>query len=82
LGGEPGCFIIEKHLSRFVEGTCSFVSSFESALGQDPRNLELIWDQVRLLVIFLFFTLSNRCGEPHSTMEERYAFETLLLLIS
>lgn len=33
VGGEPACFIIEKHLSRFVE-------------GQDPRNVELMWDQM------------------------------------
>ncbi len=33
IGGEPGCFIVEKHLSRFVE-------------GQDPRDLELMWDQM------------------------------------
>lgn len=33
IGGEPACYIIEKHLSRFVE-------------GQDPRNVELIWDQM------------------------------------
>ncbi|CAG5118155.1 unnamed protein product [Candidula unifasciata] len=33
IGGEPGCYIVEKHLSRFVE-------------GQDPRNVELIWDQM------------------------------------
>ncbi|KAK0042265.1 L-rhamnonate dehydratase [Biomphalaria pfeifferi] len=33
IGGEPGCFIVEKHLSRFVE-------------GQDPRNVELMWDQM------------------------------------
>ena len=31
--GDPGCYIVEKHLSRFVE-------------GEDPRNLELIWDQM------------------------------------
>ncbi|GAB5363719.1 hypothetical protein AAMO2058_000908100 [Amorphochlora amoebiformis] len=31
IGGEPGCFIVEKHLSRFIE-------------GQDPHNVELIWD--------------------------------------
>eukprot|EP01052_Picozoa_sp_SAG31_P028803 SAG31_NODE_2810_length_5061_cov_12.226522_7_plen_195_part_00 len=29
-GGEPGCFIVERHLARFVE-------------GQDPRNVELMW---------------------------------------
>lgn len=28
-----GCYIVEHHLSRFVE-------------GQDPRNVELIWDQM------------------------------------
>src|SRR6058998_2615414 len=33
IGGEPACYIIEKHLSRFVE-------------GKDPRNVELIWDQL------------------------------------
>ncbi|KAK6187705.1 hypothetical protein SNE40_005669 [Patella caerulea] len=33
IGGEPGCYIAEKHLSRFVE-------------GQDPRNVELMWDQM------------------------------------
>jgi L-rhamnonate dehydratase len=32
-GGEPACFIIERHLSRFV-------------VGQDPRNVELMWDQM------------------------------------
>ena len=31
--GEPGCYLIEKHLSRFVE-------------GEDPRNVERIWDQM------------------------------------
>ena len=31
IAGEPGCFIVEKHLARFVE-------------GQDPRNIEYIWD--------------------------------------
>lgn len=33
IGGEPGCYIVEKHLSRFVE-------------GQDPRNVELMNDQM------------------------------------
>jgi L-rhamnonate dehydratase len=33
IGGEPGCFIVENHLSRFCE-------------GQDPRDVELIWDQM------------------------------------
>src|ERR1044072_1314633 len=32
-GGEAACYIIEKHLSRFVE-------------GKDPRNVELVWDQM------------------------------------
>ena len=31
--GEPGCYIVENHLSRFVEGA-------------DPRNVERIWDQM------------------------------------
>ncbi|XP_064594482.1 L-rhamnonate dehydratase-like [Liolophura sinensis] len=33
IGGEPGCFIVEKHLSRFLE-------------GEDPRNVEKIWDKM------------------------------------
>ncbi len=33
IGGEPGCFIVEKHLSRFVE-------------GQDPRDVEIMWEQM------------------------------------
>ena len=33
IGGEPGCFIVENHLSRFVEGC-------------DPRDVELMWDQM------------------------------------
>jgi len=33
IGGEPGCYIVENHLSRFVE-------------GQDPRSIELMWDQM------------------------------------
>lgn len=33
IGGEPACFIIERHLNRFIE-------------GQDARNVELIWDQM------------------------------------
>ena len=31
IGGEAGCYIVEQHLSRFCE-------------GQDPRNIELMWD--------------------------------------
>lgn len=33
IGGEPAAFIVENHLSRFVE-------------GQDAQNVELIWDQM------------------------------------
>jgi len=33
IGGEPACYIVERHLSKFVE-------------GQDPRDVELIWDQM------------------------------------
>jgi len=33
IGGEAGCYIVENHLSRFCE-------------GQDPRNIELMWDQM------------------------------------
>ncbi len=32
-GGEPACFIIERHLKRFL-------------VGQSPYNIELIWDQM------------------------------------
>lgn len=33
IGGEPACYIIERHLNRFV-------------VGQDPRDVELMWDQM------------------------------------
>eukprot|EP00298_Acanthocystis_sp_HF-20_P005359 c15554_g1_i1.p1 GENE.c15554_g1_i1~~c15554_g1_i1.p1 ORF type:complete len:455 (+),score=188.75 c15554_g1_i1:74-1438(+) len=33
IGGEPACFIVEQHLSRFL-------------IDQDPRNIELLWDQM------------------------------------
>ena len=33
IGGAPACYMIEEHLSRFVE-------------GQDVRNIELIWEQM------------------------------------
>lgn len=33
IGGEPACYIIEKHLARFVE-------------GQDVHNIELMWEQM------------------------------------
>ena len=32
-GGEPACWLVERHLKRFVE-------------GRDPRDVELIWDQM------------------------------------
>lgn len=32
-GGEPACFIVEKHLARFVE-------------GRSPSEYEIIWDQM------------------------------------
>ncbi|HZQ39859.1 MAG TPA: hypothetical protein VFA87_03670, partial [Rhizomicrobium sp.] len=32
-GGEPACFIVEKHLARFLE-------------GRDPAEVEKIWDQM------------------------------------
>ena len=31
IGGEPACYLIEKHYSRFL-------------IGQDPMNVEYIWD--------------------------------------
>ncbi len=33
VGGAPACFLVEEHLSRFVE-------------GQDVRNVEYIWEQM------------------------------------
>ncbi|XP_003382696.1 PREDICTED: uncharacterized protein LOC100635379 [Amphimedon queenslandica] len=33
IGGPPACYIVENHLSRFIE-------------GQDPSNVELMWDQM------------------------------------
>ena len=33
IGGDPGAFIVENHLSRFIE-------------GEDPRNVEVMWDQM------------------------------------
>jgi len=33
IGGEPACYIVEHHLSRFVE-------------GEDPRNVEMMWDMM------------------------------------
>src|SRR5947208_4993605 len=39
IGGEPACYVIERHLNRFVE-------------GKDPRNVELIWDQMWRATLF------------------------------
>jgi len=33
VGGAPACYLVEEHLSRFVE-------------GQDVRNIEYIWEQM------------------------------------
>ena len=33
IGGAPGCYIVENHLSRFIE-------------GQNPADTELMWDQM------------------------------------
>jgi L-rhamnonate dehydratase len=33
IGGQAGCYIVEHHLSRFIE-------------GQDINNVELMWDQM------------------------------------
>lgn len=33
FGGPPACFLIEEHFKRFV-------------VGQDPRDTNLMWDQV------------------------------------
>src|SRR2546425_10543409 len=39
-GGVPACFIVERHLARFVEGA-------------DPRSVELMWDQMwRAAVVY------------------------------
>jgi L-rhamnonate dehydratase len=38
-GGPPACWIVEQHLARFVE-------------GQDPRRIELIWDQLWRATMF------------------------------
>src|SRR5919201_1603632 len=38
-GGIPACFIVEQHLARFVE-------------GEDPRDVELIWDQMWRATMF------------------------------
>lgn len=46
IGGDPACYIIEKHLNRFIE-------------GQDVRNIELMWDQMwrgNVLLSFFFFS--------------------------
>jgi L-rhamnonate dehydratase len=38
-GGPPACWLVEHHLSRFVR-------------GQDPRRIELIWDQLWRSTLF------------------------------
>ena len=38
-GGMPACFVVERHLARFVEGA-------------DPRDVELIWDQMWRATMF------------------------------
>lgn len=38
-GGVPGCWIVEKHLSRFIE-------------GQEAADIELIWDQMWRSTLF------------------------------
>jgi L-rhamnonate dehydratase len=38
-GGLPACWLVEHHLSRFVE-------------GRDPRRIELIWDQLWRSTLF------------------------------
>ena len=60
IGGPPACFIVEEHLSRFVE-------------GQDCRNLELMWDQVRGWGGVYGFTGCNAALTPHPP-EPAHAF--------
>jgi len=67
-GGIPACFVVERHLSRFVEGA-------------NPRDVELIWDQMWRATMFygrkglvlnavsavdlaLWDLLGRLCGEP------------------
>ena len=38
-GGEPGAWIVERHLSRFL-------------IGADPENIEQIWEQMYLSTLF------------------------------
>ena len=38
-GGAPACYIIEKHFKRFL-------------IGQDPRNLNQMWDQMYRASVF------------------------------
>tara|TARA_R110002050_G_scaffold22009_2_gene60369 strand:- start:1064 stop:1252 length:189 start_codon:yes stop_codon:yes gene_type:complete len=45
IGGDPACYIVEHHLSRFVE-------------GQDARNVELMWDQMVIGSVILFLLKS------------------------
>lgn len=52
IGGEPACFLIENHFSRFVEGQvgthCLLLCSAwaDPFSYQDVRNVELMWDQM------------------------------------
>ncbi|KAH9500358.1 hypothetical protein Btru_071590 [Bulinus truncatus] len=75
IGGEPACYIVEKHLSRFVE-------------GQDPRNVELMWDQMfratlnygrkglpiqasdRQAQLMVFYTMWCICSDDHELKSE------------
>jgi L-rhamnonate dehydratase len=38
FGGPPACWLIEEHLKRFL-------------IGKDPRDTNLIWDQVSVCVL-------------------------------
>lgn len=66
VGGAPACYLIENHISRFVEGQVGVQAPSSSmfyhiyvylelartpclpygCLVQDPRDVELIWDQM------------------------------------
>ena len=53
-GGEAACYIIEKHLSRFIEGqvslyiavATSITTTCDATTCQEPCNIELMWDQM------------------------------------
>ena len=57
IGGEPACFIVENHLSRFVEGQDPRCAAPEPVLvglphahggapGAGHSDVELMWDQM------------------------------------